>query len=607
MVDEPMFPDLAGAPEVSADESQNQAAPPAPIAETVTPELNQVSITPMTSDPEIPTPDLFQDAPSSMPGASSGMVDAVVSTEDAKQTKILGPKPKTSSGLDVGAHRFNLGGLLLKISLVVGVLVYGYVYAQFNNTFEVLSKNPTQTLVSFESSFESEQTEINLYNLLMAKFALDDFVGKADSFLLKWAQYQSEYTANNIREDLTQDLGRLQQEMKKSLQTTKDLISNPLYPRFLATSGRYNIDELESKYIQLLKERIRDEKIAIAHQDDEESAQFERANFNSAQAIADDKAFRRELVALNLDEQLTPDVIESLFNKATQTNKNLFSTILSIKNSRVHWPKVILELDRVTKKVDPLYGTNIQSNIDYSNLAVNASDRTISIRGETRTDDSRNFTLLSNLIDNLEKSPLFADVSNRTFSKSDEQGGDATSSFSLNFSLQADEDPRDDTTAIAGSDGEVPFPELAAMYGAFEDAEEEAVVVTETAGDEYVTDLSEFKPLEEAESTVSGEDFAEIQNIELTPEQLAEFEAALNEMSIEDLEAAFDDAAESIGDGLTEAVTDVVDVPEEAVDESSPLGANIFNAIIRFFDASEDLQTNMLQSDIHIPRTPRNH
>ncbi len=600
MVNEPMFPDLSGPSDVSANESQNQTTPPPPVAATVTPDLNQVSITPMTSDPEIPTPDLFQDAPSSMPGTSSGMVDSVVSTEDAKQTKILGPKPKTSTGLNVGANRFNLGGLLLKISLVVGVLVYGYVYAQFNNSFEVLSKNPTQTLASFESSFESEQTEINLYNLLMAKFALDDFVGKADSFLLKWAQYQSEYTANNTREDLTQDLGELQQQIKKSLQTTKDLVSNPLYPRFLATSGRYNIDELEAKYVQLLKERIRDEKLAIAHQDDDESAQFERANFSSAQAIADDKAFRRELVALNLNEQLTPDVIESLFNKATQTNKNLFSTILNIKNSRVHWPKVILELDRVTKKVDPLYGTNIQSNIDYSNLAVNASDRTISIRGETRTDDSRNFTLLSNLIDNLEKSPVFADVSNRTFSKSDDQGGDATSSFSLNFSLQTEADTRDDITVIAGSDGEVPFPELAAMYGAFEDAEEEAVAVTEKAGEEIVPDLAELEPLAETESTVTEEDFAEIQTIELTPEQLAEFEAALNEMSIEELEDSFDVMAESIGDELIETATEIVD-------ESSPLGANIFSAIARFFDASKDMQTNMLQSDIHIPRTPRNH
>ena len=93
---------------------------------------------------------------------------------------------------------------------------------------------------------------------------------------------------------------------------------------------------------------------------------------------------------------------------------------------------------------------------------MNAADRTISIRGETRTDDTRNFTLLSDLIDELEKSPLFSGVFNRTFSKAGEQDQNFTSSFNLSFALQTGEDPRDVKAETMAE--QILFPTLPTLY-----------------------------------------------------------------------------------------------------------------------------------------------
>ena len=553
MADEPLFPNLSGTP---------------PNVSNTSPDLVGMPATGALTETEILVPDLFQDAPVNTTSTDGGlgMVDSVVSTENAKGQKFLGPKPKLSSAFNPGANQFNLGGLLFKISLLLGVLVYGFFYTQFNDSFSAFSKNPTQTLASFEASFQTEQTDINFYNMLMAKFALDDFMSAADTFSLKWSQYQFEYTANNVREDLVRDLGGLQEKMKTSLADAQKRVSVPFYPKFLATAGGYSIPDLELEYGLLLKQKILNEKKTLDLNADDQTP-IEKSNLESAQALANDQAFRRELQALNLEEQLTPEKVEELFNKATKINKNLYATILTIKDSRVNWPNVINELERVTKKVDPLYGTAIQSNIDYSNLTVNASDRTISIRGETRTDDTRNFSLLSNLIDELEKSPLFSEISNRSFSKSGEKTNNFTSSFSLTFSLQTGDDPRDAKSNVADI-VTVPFPTLPTLYTSPQ-ATTEATVEATTESTTETTDSMPVFP----------------------------------EFSSEELEATFSELEGPQFEAAEQEEAPVEPASEPQAFSSMNVLSNLFADL---FDGSDYFQATLIEANPRVPRNPRN-
>ena len=337
----------------------------------------------------------------------------------------------------------------------------------------------------------------------------------------------------------------------------------------MASSGGYSIADLEQTYTLLLKQKIQNEKAALDATPNDQTL-VEKNNLSSAQALASDAAFRRELQSLNLDEQFTPEVVEKLFDKTTQINKNLYATILSIKDMRVNWPEVINELDRVTKKVDPLYGTTIQSNIDYSNLSVNAADRTISIRGETRTDDTRNFTLLSDLIDELEKSPLFSGVFNRTFSKADQQDQNFTSSFNLSFALQTGDDSRDVKTETMAE--QILFPSLPTLYAFPVDSPS----TPEVSGSSTDANPSSDQPMFPEFSDEPSEDEPVVE-----PAVEAESEAT-SEPAVEDEPAAFSPVS-----------ADLMQVP-------MPF-SNFFTDLFHASDAF------VRDANPRVPRQPRNH
>lgn len=413
MADAPLFPDL-----------QAHAAPVAPLSQN-----------------EPPMPDLFGGSNTAGPTDSS-MVNSVVSTQNSKEERVLGAAPTTSGGIEIPADPFHFGSFLFKISLFLLIATYAFFYTQMSPTFSWLGKNPVRTLAEFTASVEEEQTTINLNNLLMAKFSLDTFTSAADSFLYTQAQTQSPYTPANVKDQKLAELSTLQTTLVSSLEDAKKRLSKPLYPTALLTADM-TAPELTQHYESLLKQRILLEKQNLPTADDS-AARLERNLLDGALALVNNKPFQKELRAFNPEtDAVKSDAIRTLFEKSTELSKDQIAVILTVKRNRVGWGSVLKELQRVTRNVDPLYRTGLNGNVDYTNVVLNATDRTVALRGETRTDDSLNFSLLSNLIDALEGSELFSDVGNRTFNKSDAQATGITSAFNLTFTLQSGEDARD--------------------------------------------------------------------------------------------------------------------------------------------------------------------
>ncbi len=443
MADEKLFPGLAAADQTAAPSNE------APAPETAKPAA---------------APDLFAQAPTTTATDGSGMVDSVISSQSTDA--ILGPKPKMGlssfsglSGSAGGSGLGALGGWVLKFAIVAGILTYAFFFTQLNPNFKLLGQNPVQKLATFEATLAEEQTTINLYNLLMAKFALDKFNVAADAYLLEWDRSQSEFASSNAREASTAALATLREPLVASLTEAKTRLAEPLYPPFdklRVTSGDASILELEDQYALLLKQHILAEK-------PEGSA--------GVLQLLNNKFFRQDLKALNVENDLTPEKVQSLYTASTELSKDVFAAVLSIKNERPDWLKVLNALKETTRRVDPLYGSTIEGNLSYNNIVLDATDNTVSIRGQSRTDDSLNFSLLSNLIDAFEQSTLFSNVSNRTFSKNDAGSGEGvTSSFNLAFALQAGEDERDvavPVVAVKPVPMEQPVAEEAA-YGAAE-------------------------------------------------------------------------------------------------------------------------------------------
>ncbi len=490
MNEAPLFPGLqqeqGAAPEVVQDGG-------APAAVATPPPAENGATTP-------PAPDLFGEpnAPTAPAQAESGVVNAVVSQNDSDKGQILGPKPKTSAGLDVRASHFNFGGFLFKISIVLALLVYGFFYTQLNPTFEFLGKNPAQKLADYEASFQDEQSSVNLYNLLMAKFALDDFATDADSYLLKLSQYESDYTARNELDELEIDLALLEEDMIASLEIAQEKLRKQLYPTELLTISGVSAIELETTYTTLLKTKISEEKQDLRGAEDDE-ATMESSNLDGALALLNARDLQRDVSGVDLSEGLDAATVESLFEQVTETSKDQTSTIMAIKSSRLDWQTLLDEVEDITKKIDPLFASGITSNIEYSNYSFNTTNQKGSLRGETRTDDTMNFSLISDLVDELELSTYFADVTTRSFSKSGSSDDDFTASFTLEMVLQDGEDSRDAQQAVVievEEEEEVVEEEIAEEVVAEEEviAEEEVTeeVATEEATEEVVAEEEDF-------------------------------------------------------------------------------------------------------------------
>ncbi|HCW32136.1 MAG: hypothetical protein UT55_C0031G0004 [Candidatus Peregrinibacteria bacterium GW2011_GWE2_39_6] len=392
------------------------------------------------------TPDLFREIPKSVNAGSSNstLVNAVITK--GKNEKILGPKPKTSSGLDISHEKFPLGNYLFKMSILILIVTFGFFYTQLNPDFQLLGQNPIQRLNTFEEGLKTDQTDINFYNFMIAKFALDDFAISADNYLIKISQYESAYTPDNIRNDLEEDLTLLQADMKKSLTLVKDKLSHTTYPKALAF--KTEISTLENEYSLALKGEINKRQQTLNSSKDPDT-EIQQKNLESALALINAKDFQTEIKGLDLNKDLETSIVQHLFQGSTQISKNEFSTILSIKSERIHWSNILDELNRVTQEVDPLYGSGIKSNITYSTLTVNASDQTINLKGLTNTDDTKNFSLISDLVDKLEHSTMFMNVNDRSFNKIENTDKGFSASFNISLNLQYEADDRDNTTPIS--------------------------------------------------------------------------------------------------------------------------------------------------------------
>jgi hypothetical protein len=389
-------------------------------------------------------PDLFGESSVAPSSESSKVVNAVVSQSNASKERILGPKPLTSSAVEYTGASAGWTSILAKISLFLAIGVLVFFYSQLQTRFELFWKNPAQQLAGLESSIEAEQTMLNRYHWTLAKFALDDFSVMADHYLYQRVQYESEWTSRNTKLELEEELFVLSADIKSSLTIVKENISEPLYPEGYDFSD-LTLADLKSRYENLLLQDIELKKQELLTK---EGGPYttDIANLSSVANLINHKEFQALLLSTNLDGDLSTETIESLFQVSMEVSESPFLTFLNIKNSRVNSTNLLQNIDSITGTVDPLYGSAVLSYIDYSTISLDTEENNLTLRGSVRTDDSLNFSMISDLIDAFEQSSLFADVSTRSFSKNEDSEEGYMAHFMLEMTLQSGEDERDEVT-----------------------------------------------------------------------------------------------------------------------------------------------------------------
>ncbi len=388
---------------------------------------------------------LFDEDKAKKDDSQSEVVDSVMK-KTTKKGSILGPKPKTDN-LKIAERPSSLGGSLFKLVVFLWVLVLVGSYLTMGASFDVAGLNQTLASEDSVSDIKEAQAEFNADNYLVAYYYLDSFAYLADSYLYKKSQYESAYTSSNTKASLEPEIEELETDLMLALSLVQERLAVEIVPEGIEIEGDIATEMLfKEATVEYLEELAGD----LGGDSEDVDVQLELAGLNGALALLKNGAFVKEVVSADSDS--ISEIVDG-FGDITSDN---FTIISGIKSDRQNWSEIIKEIESVTKEVDPLYGTSVQSDISYSSYGFDSSAKTISLQGSTTTDDTRNFTLIVNLIDALEESSLFMDIEERSFSKSDSSEEESTeyeARFRLEFSIQDGEDSRDASFSLEEEEG----------------------------------------------------------------------------------------------------------------------------------------------------------
>jgi hypothetical protein len=313
-----------------------------------------------------------------------------------------------------------LGNLVLQVSIVMFFLTGAFFYSQNSLGFSLNGENVAQKRQSAEANLRQITGEVAFQRHLAAVLLLDQFVQAADAYNYHIQTSQSAVTSKNSKEEsskqaasskknLSQLLSQLQEQFKQEL-SSEDV-----------QSAKEVADQVV-KDLQKKKGSVDDNTLVQEIQDIE-----------SAKKLLQNKDFKKIVVKTNKDKW-SDEQLNEIYQQYGQIRQNVNSLISEIKMTRQNWSESWTLIEGLVKTVDPLFDTEFAGNLLMSDLSFSNS-RGIQVTGKTVTDDSRNFTLISNLIDTLEASPAFEEVSARNFAKSSSDES-STGNFSINLKLQ---------------------------------------------------------------------------------------------------------------------------------------------------------------------------
>lgn len=382
---------------------------------------------------------LFDEDKAKSQGTSS-VVNSVIKKSDSKES-ILGPRPKTDN-LGIVEKPIAFGNSFLKLVIFLWVVLLAGSYFTLGASFNLGGLNQSSAAEENLTDIKQAQSELNSNNYLVAYYYLDSFAYMADSYLYKKAQYESDYTSSNQKTELEDELAQLEEDLILALQMAQSGLGKSVSPEGVEVKTDIASDvvfkEATSSYLEA--------EIAKLQENTEDAdVKIEIAGLNGALALIKNGAFVKEILSADITS------VQEIVNSLSNITEDDFTLISKIKSNRQSWSNIIQKIETITKKIDPLYGTSVQGDINYSSFTFNSGTKTILINGKTLTDDTRNFTLIANLTDTLEQSPLFMNVQERSFSKSESSDEDNTeyeASFKLEFQIQEGEDSRDAVSTL---------------------------------------------------------------------------------------------------------------------------------------------------------------
>lgn len=380
------------------------------------------------------------------------LLKSLIKTEEKaveKKKSILGELPKIDTSLFID-REYHLKKQLSVVRFVFAFLLlaafggFVYFYSQLTPTFDLFGQNTAQKLEDKNSQLKNLQTEVNLLRVQSSKALLDAFSYSGDAFLQKFHEYQIAQT-DAKKADLLVDINQIREDMYEPFDTAREKLLAQNWVVLFRTSEVAS-EEAEREFHEYLKERLRNErkeKLKALQEAQQVSAKEQLKaellqNYELLQLVG--KPELKKLLQQNIRE-MSNDQLKEFIGSLSLAYPSRLGFVYDIKQKRVPWAKTIREIADKTKTVDPLFRTGFFEKLGgilYNAFDFDASSGRVGVSGRAKSDDGTNFSILANLIDELEGSALFQDTDMRSFSKRLSEGGGYEGSFKIDFQLQTD-------------------------------------------------------------------------------------------------------------------------------------------------------------------------
>lgn len=344
----------------------------------------------------------------------------------------------------------------------VGVLALAmgiYFYTQLSPTFNLLGQNTMSKLYDLNKNLNGLQTQLNKYRYLAAQVDLNRFSALSDEFLDKVAVFHDPQTPADKQSELSADIAELQKSLPKTLERIKTYLNQDIVVATHPTpldgylSDAEKVQQTENELRAALKN---DRNELSKNASNQQNADQIKLIDNTIKLVGNKKllssiksvgvdAFTSDLESYRRDQ--APEkrkALQATFSNILSSTKSDISTIATLKNGRVAWSNIIQQIEAVTgsSDVDPFYGKGVFEavghEIQYTGYEFDTNTKKIVLSGITKTLDATNFTLITKLIDGLEKSFYFQNVDMRSFTKSGTYETGFMANFKIDLQLEGD-------------------------------------------------------------------------------------------------------------------------------------------------------------------------
>lgn len=348
--------------------------------------------------------------------------------------------------LMVGVNSF------LYYELSPGMDIIGYIHYNFDS-------NLRNDLFNLNQSLKSVQTELNKYNVLSGQLYLDQFGYESTKFLDGINQLETPGLASN--KNIVQSLvSESKINMPIMLEGAKNHLSKNITIETYTTRGEEKPDELttQSEFQNMLKEAISKEKKDFIESNSQSDLAIPNTSlvfFDNAYNLVGNTKFLNSLKSRTVDAfkidaddyENNKDIVErekfqKFINDLLASTKVNFAIITNLKNERIEWTNVIDRLEQIANKVNNDHNTGLHlynnSVIEFNNFDLNSHSGHISINGSNTTNSGTNREVITYLIEALESSIEFKNVSNRNFPLSKSVNATGQETYTMNFKIDLD-------------------------------------------------------------------------------------------------------------------------------------------------------------------------